>query len=112
MTAKLESEKFLSFIFEKYSYQNRFLSPRDEIFNCISKAIREVRLKIKSESIEEMKEYYENVIRELKKKAHYQIEIFEKDIKNMPEKYKNHYISILNRLKSDFQYTQRADSRP
>lgn len=109
MTAKLESEKLLSFIFEKYSYQNRFLSPRDEIFNCISKAIIEVRLKIKSESIEEMKEHYENVIRELKKNAHCQIEIFEKDVKNMPKKYKPHYSSYLDNLKAQFGYTQSSE---
>ena len=109
MTPKLESEKLLSFIFEKYSYQNRFLSPRDEILTCISKAIREVILKIKSESAEEMKEYYKNVISELKKKAYGQIEIFEKDIKNMPEKYKNNYLSSLNNLKAQFQYTQSSE---
>ena len=109
MTAKEEATKFLSFIREKYSYQNRFLSPREETFNCISKAIREVRAKIKSEELEEMKSYYKDVISELKKKAHSTIEIYEKEIQNMPEKYKSHYLKDCNYLKANFGYSQSSE---
>ena len=93
MTAKEEALKFLSFIYEKYSCQNRFMSPREETFDCISKAIREVIIKIKSETIEEIKYYYKDVINELKKMAHIQIEIFDKEIENMPESKKQHYLN-------------------
>jgi hypothetical protein len=106
MTAQEEASRFLSFIYEKYSYQNRFLSPREETFNCISKAIREVRAKIKSEKLEEMKSYYKDVISELKKKAHGTIEIYEKDVQNMPERYKSHYLKDCNYLKANFGYPQ------
>jgi hypothetical protein len=109
MTAKEEASTFLSFIYEKNSYQNRFMSPREETFNCISKAIREVRLKIKSETIDEMKNYYKDVINELIKMAHFQIEIFENQIKNMSEKDKKHYSEWCNNLKANFGYTQSSE---
>jgi hypothetical protein len=109
MTPKEEASRFLSFIREKYSYENRFLSPRDEIFNCISKAIREVRIKIKSETIDEMNNYYKDVISELKKKAHSTIEIYEKDIQNMPERYKSTYLKDLSFLKANFGYPKSSE---
>jgi hypothetical protein len=102
MTAEEEASKLLEFIFKKYSYQNRFLSPRDENFTCITKAIQEVKTKIKQESVWEMKEYYKEVIYWLKKRANGEIELFEKDIQNMSEKYKTHYSEYCNNLKVQF----------
>jgi ribosomal protein S20 len=72
----------------------------------MSKAIREVRAKIKSEELEEMKSYYKDVISELKKRAHCQIEIYEKDIQNMPERYKSDYLKDCNYLKANFEYIE------